>query len=217
MSEERELQPVLGAIQPLPLTLDEAEVKAVALTVREMMTPLLETIGKMLENNTQAMDQIAAAQQMTSDRIEALEKQVRLTMPMTGKQAQYINDAIRARARELLDKRGFADDKKAVTRLANAIRKSVLARYGVGGVREIPKCEYTVTMSQIERWNNSLAVLDVVKEARGRAKEAVPDVDSAGGVDGAPQDAGTPGELGERGSRISDGKIETTMDAEVFK
>lgn len=212
MSENRGMTPrESGEYHAFIPPLDDAGMKAVALVVKQMLEPVMQSIGKMLENNTQAMDQIAAAQQMTSDRIEALEKQVRLNMPMTGKQAQYVNDAIRARARDLLDKRGFADDKKAVTRLGNAIRKSILARYGVGGVREIPKCEYTVAMSQIERWNNSLAVLDVVKEARGRAKEAVPDADLPGSVDGTSQGAGAPREPSEQDSHFHDGAVEVKL------
>jgi len=102
--------------------------------------------------------------------MEALEKQVRLQTPVTDRQARYIADAAREKARELLDKKGV-DDKKAVTKLAGAIKKAVMARYGIGSLREVPRCEYTVAMSQIETWNSALTVLEIVKEARARAEE----------------------------------------------
>lgn len=165
--------------------------------VREMLTPILQSLGKMLENNTAAMDQIAQAQQIASDRLEALEKQVRLNTPVTGAQVKYLNEAIRQKARECLDRKGFADDRTAVNRLAAAIRKSVLARYGIGGLREIPRHEYPVAMSQIGMWADALTLRDVVKEARERVEAA----QLAAGADGAPAAAGTAHQPGEPGLR----------------
>ncbi len=138
--------------------------------IAEIMRPLFQTIGKMLENNTAAMEQISAAQAVTNDRLNAMEKQIRLQTPVSGKQVSYLNEAVRARARALLDKRGI-EDAKAVTRLGNAIRRAVLARYGVSGMRDIPKHEYNVAMSQIEIWSDALIIRDIVKEARNRAEE----------------------------------------------
>ena len=141
-------------------------VQIVSVVVRDMMAPIMESIGKMLEHNTQAMEQIAAAQQITSDRIASLEKRVRLQTPMSKSQENCINSAIRTRARELLDPRGFSDDKKAVTKLCGIIRKSVLARYGVGSLREAPAYDYETAMKQVAMWNDRLAIRDVEKEAR---------------------------------------------------
>lgn len=138
--------------------------------ITELMRPVMQTIGKMLENNTAALEQLSAAQSVQNDRLEALEKQIRLQTPVTSKQVTFLNDAIRQRARVLLDKKGI-EDKKAVTKLGNAIRKAVLARYGIGNVREIPKHEYSVAMSQVEMWNDVLIVRDVAKEARERVEQ----------------------------------------------
>ena len=148
-------------------------VQIVSIVVRDMMAPIMESIGKMLEHNTQAMEQIAAAQQITSDRIASLEKRVRLQKPMSKSQENCINSAIRTRARELLDIRGYADDKKAVTKLCGIIRKSVLARYGVGSLREAPAYDYDTAMKQVGMWKDMLAIRDVEKEARAREAEAV--------------------------------------------
>ena len=153
--------------------LDEKGVEIIGSVVRGMMAPIMESIGKMLKNNTEALNQIAAAQQVTSDRLEALEKQVRLNTPVTGTQAKYLNDAMRARARMILEGKGegLSADRKAMTKLTAAIRKKVLARYGIGGIREIPKHEYTVAMSQVETWSDPLTVMDIVREARSRNEQ----------------------------------------------
>ena len=145
--------------------------------ITELMRPVMQTIGKMLENNTAAMEQhaaaveqLSAAQSVQNDRLEALEKQIRLQTKVDGKMYSYLNDAIRSRSRELLDKRGVTDDKKAVTKLGNAIRKAVLARYGIPTLRDVPKHEYSVAMQQIGLWNDLLTVRDVVNDARARAE-----------------------------------------------
>lgn len=138
--------------------------------ITELMRPVMQTIGKMLENNTAALEQLSSAQSIQNDRLEALERQIRLQTPVTSKQVTYLNDAIRQRARALLDKKGI-EDKKAITKLGGLIRKSVLSRYGISSVREIPKHEYSVALSQIEIWSDVLAVRDVVRDARERAEQ----------------------------------------------
>ena len=135
--------------------------------VAELMRPVMQTVGQLLENNTAALEQLSSAQSIQNDRLEALEKQIRLQTPVSSKQVTYLNDAIRSRSRELLDKREI-DDKKAVTKLGNQIRKAVLSRYGISSLREIPKHEYNVALSQIGMWNDALVVRDVVKDARSR-------------------------------------------------
>lgn len=136
--------------------------------VAEMIRPVMQTVGKLLENNTAALEQLSATQAVVNDRLEALEKQIRLQTPVSNKQVTYLNDRIRHRSRELLSKRNVDDDKKAISRLGSQIRKSVLSRYGVATLREIPKHEYLVAMSQIDTWSDPITVLDVVKEARER-------------------------------------------------
>lgn len=171
-----------------PLSPDTVEI--VSVVVRDMMAPVMQNIAKMLEHNTQAMEQIAAAQQMTSDRIASLEKRVRLQTPLSKSQENYINGAIRARARELLDGHGFADDKKAVTKLGGIIRKAVLARYGVGSLREAPAYDYDTAMNQVKMWRDVFCIRDVEKEARAREEAALAMAEQSAGVDGTPADAG---------------------------
>ena len=159
-------------------------VEIVSVVVRDIMAPLMESIGKMLKHNTEAMEQIAAAQTLTSQRIADLEKRVRLQTPMTKTQEKYIGDAIRARARELLDAKGYADDKKAVTKLSGAIRKSVLTRWGVSSLREAPAYDYETALKQIGMWSDFMAIRDVTKEARKRAEMAMVPTEQPAGMDG---------------------------------
>lgn len=137
--------------------------------VAEIISPVMKTIGKLLENNTAALEQLSSAQSVQNDRLEALEKQIRLQTLVTSKQVYYLNDAIRMRARELLDKRSVSD-KKAITKLGNLIRKSVLARYGASSLRDVPKHEYNVALSQIGMWNDILSVRTVAAQFRNNAE-----------------------------------------------
>ena len=73
--------------------------QVVAQVVEQIMRPLLESIGTLLKNNTEAMEQIATSQDVIRNRMEALEKQVRLQTPVTDRQARYLADAARAKAR----------------------------------------------------------------------------------------------------------------------
>ena len=159
---------------------------AMEAAIREIIAPVMESIGEILRRNGEALEQIAAAQQLAADRIEALEKLARLRTPVSKAQEKYIGEAIRARARQLLDEKGFADDKKAVTKLGGQIRKSILSRHGIATLREIPAYDYEVTMRQAATWMDFIAVRDAVREARARAE---PDRTGAG-VDGPAEVAG---------------------------
>lgn len=145
---------------------------AVNTAMREFFAPVMESLAELMKNNTEALQYLAAQQKVQTDRMEALEKQIRLNTLVTPTQYKYINDAIRKRAREILAKKNLDGDTKAVTRLSNAIRKAVLARYGVGSPRDIPKHEYSVAMQQIDTWNDTIAIMDITKEARKRAEKS---------------------------------------------
>lgn len=159
------------------------------MVVSEMMRPLAVALADALKNNTAALEQIAATQSIQNERMAALEKQIRLQTPVTPRQVTYLNDAIRARACELLNAEGVRDG-LATKRLGNAIRKAVLMRYGISGLREVPKHEYSVALSQIGLWNDAMTVWDVAKEAKDRAEMALAAVEPAAGLDGNAPDEG---------------------------
>jgi len=137
--------------------------------IREIMAPVISGMTEMLKNNTEAMEQIAAVQQVTNTRIEALEKQIRLNTPCTAIQARYLNDAMRKRARALLEEKqeGAGDNRKMVNKLTASIRKSVFSRYGVSATRDIPRHEYEVALNQIGMWKDYIAIRDVMRASRG--------------------------------------------------
>lgn len=188
--------------------LNAEQIQVISTVVQQMMAPVMENIGVILKHNTEAMERIAATQQMMSSRISDLEKQVRLKTPMSRAQEKCVNDAIRARARELLDGKGYGEDKKAVTKLGGLIRRSILTRYGVNSLREAPAYDYSVTLQQVSGWNDLLAIRDVVKEARKREEMAVAVHELPSGVDGAApvpcadDQRGQPGMQGDGGDPV---------------
>jgi len=186
MNSKLEITP----IEHPPVTPEHIQI--VSTIVQEMMAPVMENLGLILERNNQAMERIAATQQMMSTRISDLEKQVRLKTPMSRAQERCINDAIRGRARELLDGKGYADDPKAMRKLTGLIRKNVLTRYGVDSLREAPAYDYETALEQVKLWNDLPALRDVVKEARKREEAALALAEQSACEDGAaserPQD-----------------------------
>lgn len=162
--------------------------------IQTMMSPIVETMTKLLEHNAEALEQLAGAQKVQNDRLEALEKQIRLNTLVTPQQVKYFNDAIRARARELLNKKEI-EDAAAIKKLGTQIRKSVLARYGIGALHEIPKHEYSVVMSQIAMWNDVLIIRDIVREVRKREEEHCEACQPAAGLDGGTATSGTVDQL----------------------
>ena len=137
--------------------------------VQQMIAPVFEQFGQILERTNQAIERIAASNQLMSARITDLEKQVRLQTPVSKSQENYINEAIRKRAKELLDAKGFAGDRKAVTKLSSAIRKSILARYGKSSLREAPAYDYETALEQAAQWEDLMVIREIVKEAKARA------------------------------------------------
>lgn len=179
-----------------------AQVNLIAELVQQMLAPVVTSIAKALDNNTKAMEQMASAQMVQNDRMDALEKQVRLNTPVTAQQARYLNNAIKDRARKLLSDRKFADDKKAVTKLSGMIRKGLMAYYGITAMAEIPRHEYKVALGWIEMWNDFIKVADVIKDAKKRISEELADTKLAPGTVRKAQDACMAGEPNQQ----SDGK-----------
>ena len=169
--------------------MNEEQMRIVSAMMQQMLAPVMENMGKILERNNQAMERIAATQQMMSTRISDLEKQVRLKTPLSRAQESYVNTAIRARAKALLESRGFDGDRKAVTKLGGMIRKSLLERYGVTSLREAPAYDYETALEQVKFWNNPSAIREVAKEAQARADLDVAQAEQPAGWDGATEDA----------------------------
>lgn len=135
--------------------------------IKQTLGPFFTAMTEMMRQNTEAFQQVSAAQAVMNDRMAALEKQIRLNTLVTRQQAKYLKAAIKEKATELLEK-SSAVDSKGVQKLSLAIKKETLSFYGVSAVEEIPKHEYSVAMNTIATWNNLRTVRDVVKEVRVR-------------------------------------------------
>lgn len=149
--------------------------EALGAMLKNILSPVMETIAQLLKNNTEAVQALAAQQKVQSDRLGEIEKQIRLNTLVTPAQQKYIGAEIKKRSRELLAKKELEDDSKAVNAVSKAIRTAVLSRIGVAAVHDIPKYEYPVVMQQIDTWNDFLVISDAAKAARkrGSALEAV--------------------------------------------
>ena len=102
----------------------------------------------------------------TNERMTALEQQVRLLTKVTPAQATELNRAVRVRAAELCETYRIAGSEKSV---ANAIRRAVKLLTGVGSMRELPRCEYTVAMEQVRMWDD-YKTMKAIKNKRGEQK-----------------------------------------------
>lgn len=145
---------------------------AIAAAVQEIMKPVMAGLIEIMGKNTEAVQYLAAQQKIQSDRMEALEKQIRLNTLVTQAQTRHINNAVRDRARKLLEKYNLENDQKCVKALCGHIRKAVLMRYGISSLHDLPQCEYSVVMQQVDIWNDLLIIRDVKRSAEAPAQTA---------------------------------------------
>lgn len=151
----------------------------VAEVVNQLMRPMLENMGNMVKQMSEAIEHIATSQDVIRNRIEALEKQVRLQTPVTDRQARYLADYARKKAEKILllrttdaDDPPLMEDRKAVSKLSAAIKKDLLMWRGIESLREVPRCEYEVAIQRIETWNDGTVIFKEIREARKRAEES---------------------------------------------
>lgn len=147
------------------------EANQLANMLQTILTPIIHTMGSMMEQLNETMTRVATAQQLQSERMAELEKQIRLNTPVTPAQVRHLNEAIKNRAKEILENRKI-EDAAALRRLGNAIRKSVLARYGIAAMHEIPRHEYSVALSHISVWFGTSQIMEICKEARMRHEDS---------------------------------------------
>lgn len=101
----------------------------------------------------------------TNERMAALEHEVRLMTKVTPAQASTINEAIRTRAAEICIQYRAQGCEKAA---ANAIRRAVRLITGISSVRDLPRCEYSIAMEQVQMWDD-YKVMRAIK-AKGALK-----------------------------------------------
>ncbi len=136
----------------------------------------LQQLGVMMGQMVELMRGVAESQRILNVRVEKLEKQNALAAHVTAAQAGEIGKAIQCRAEELCADYGLAKTlewdeglyrSKAREPIARAIRKAVKLAAGVNSLRELPKCEYSVTLEQIALWEDYRAIAAVKARAEG--------------------------------------------------
>ena len=135
----------------------------------------LRQLGTMMGQMVELMRGVAESQRMLNARVEKLEKQNALAMRVTAAQVGEISKAIQRRTEAICAEYGFdrmREQHEAVYRgkvqepIARAIRKAVKLTAGVNSLRELPKCEYSVTLEQIALWED-YRVIAAMKERAG--------------------------------------------------
>ena len=71
-------------------TEEERERTQLGQMIQEVLSPVLEAMAKFMQNNTEALERLSAAQKMQSDRMEALERQIRLNTLVTPAQVMLL-------------------------------------------------------------------------------------------------------------------------------
>lgn len=120
-----------------------------------------QTLSQMVQLMASMADMIRA----TNAHVAQLEHQVRQLTKVTPAQATAINGAIRARAAELCAMHRAAGCEKQIS---NAIRKDIKLQSGAQSVRELPRCEYTVTMQQVAMWDDYKAIRAIKRKKEVR-------------------------------------------------
>lgn len=125
--------------------------------VQTVMEGFVGQITRVLENNSRAMEQCAQAVNGVNERMNELEKQMRVNTPLTHAMANYLTKAIRDRARELAATNA-PEYPKAPAAVGREIRKALFTHYGVSDMRSIPRHAYDVAMERVQaqRWTTKM-------------------------------------------------------------
>lgn len=138
---------------------------AVPAIPEKQLAQLPPDVARAFQQMAQATVSMANMMRATNDRMAAMEREIRLLTKVTPAQASAINAAIRDRAAQLCADYRAAGHEKAV---ANAIRRAIKLTTGVSSVRELPRCEYTVAMNQVQLWDDYKAMKAI--KAKGGIK-----------------------------------------------
>lgn len=129
--------------------------------------PSIGSTGASLDQLVHLLRGMSDMMKATNDRIADLEQQVRLLTKVTPAQATAINTAIRSRAAALCAARrmppGCEKD------VANRLRRDIRLATGVQSMRDLPRCDYAVTMQRVEMWDDYKAIRAIRDKAAGRA------------------------------------------------
>lgn len=120
-----------------------------------------------------ALNNVTMLLRMTNERMSSLEAEVKRLTKVTPSQASELNRAIRTRAKMICEKHRAVGCEKA---MASAIRAAVKNTCGISTARELPRCDFSVAMRQVEIWDDFKKIREI------KAKEAARNVGEQDGI-----------------------------------
>jgi uncharacterized coiled-coil protein SlyX len=124
----------------------------------------VEQMGAVIVQQQQLMQRMADALASMNQRMGQLERQLRQLTPITSTQEKALGDKIKFRAQEL--QKSYNLPGKAVSLIANAIRKDIKLEGGVRAIRELPRVEYPVYVDRIALWDDYAAMRAIKKTSK---------------------------------------------------
>ena len=122
-------------------------------------------VTKSLDRMAQLMRGVADMMRTTNERMAALEQQVRMLTKVTPAQTKALNVAIADRAAELCGRHRMAGCERQV---GNAIRREVKTYTGITAMRELPRCDFEVTMQRVVLWEGYKAIKAIREKEAAR-------------------------------------------------
>lgn len=111
----------------------------------------------------QLMQGMANTLALMNQRMEQLERQVKLLTPLTSAQEKALGEKIKQRAEELREE--YRLSAACVPAIANAIRKELKLVGGVRALRELPRMEYLVYVERVSLWDDYSTMRAIRKNA----------------------------------------------------
>ena len=142
----------------------------------------VETLQRLIERQGAQIEQLAAAVISLDARLAEVTKAAQ-TVTVSHKQVTQLQAQIRARAAEVCEKNGIADPKAAAAFRA-AIKKDLLAAWGVSDLHDLPLSAWDRAVWAVGTWSR-YAVIKRWKYARATSSVAFGDTFPKGeGEDG---------------------------------
>ena len=127
---------------------------------RQRAIILMPDVAAALRENTEQLGaylvQMAGMMMQMQNRLDELEEKQRAVTVDHG-EAKIIQQMIRMRANEYCEKYGL-DDPEDAAKIRAAIKKSILARYGIKDLHDVPVIARQAVEAQISRWADIKAV-----------------------------------------------------------
>ena len=142
--------------------------KAEEREARQRAIILMPDVAATLQQNTEQMGaylvQMAQMMHIMQRRLDELEE-MQKAVTVDHQEVKIIQQLIRLRADEYCEKYGLEDPKDA-GKIRTAIKKSILQRYGIKDLHDVPVIARQAVEAQISRWADIKIVLRIREKHR---------------------------------------------------